>query len=234
MAFLDIFCIIFSRQKLSIKLLVWTELDRLTQKILVFRTHSRWQISNLMLWIVDVSSNLKYIQFRSLVLEIKVFCNIIAYWFWQKSEKKVKGKTLRQYDNPVKPDTLPSCPFSASTPGSQDRLTQDKAIYKVVVKTGNQHNCGTDAEVRTIPRQVWTTPQSILWRFKACLSVHLHRGAGLLTHILQLFYLEWWCDVLSSSMKFDALTRAEVSSHLWLLKTSIVICTTPFRVNWYC
>ena len=64
----------------------------------------------------------------------------------------MKGKTLRQYDNPVKPDTLPSRPFSASTPGSQDRLTQDKAIYKVVVKTGNQHNCGTDAEVITVQR----------------------------------------------------------------------------------
>lgn len=65
----------------------------------------------------------------------------------QRSEKKVKGQPLKQYNNPIKPDTLPSRPFSASTPQSHDNHPQGKAIYKVLVKTGNQHNCGTDAEV---------------------------------------------------------------------------------------
>lgn len=68
--------------------------------------------------------------------------------FLQKSEKKVRGSTLKQYTNPVRPESLPGRPFVGSmADGEGGPLGAKKARYKVVVTTGNQHNCGTDAQV---------------------------------------------------------------------------------------
>lgn len=61
----------------------------------------------------------------------------------QKTAKKVHGKPLRPYENPVKPESLPIRSLSAK----QEDDNKVKVIYKVIVKTGNLYSCGTDAEV---------------------------------------------------------------------------------------
>ncbi|XP_067939796.1 lipoxygenase homology domain-containing protein 1-like [Watersipora subatra] len=63
-----------------------------------------------------------------------------------KSEKKVHGTQLKRYENPVKPETLPSRPFIGCKTESHENI-KSSARYKVVVRTGNQPNCGTDAQV---------------------------------------------------------------------------------------